>query len=59
MNRIERMQEKNLTWLRKTGFTFGKLRAGGSQVPQSAIDHMRRKPYTTNGIVREVKAANE
>ena len=48
MNRIERMQEKNNAWLIKTGFVFGKLRAGGAPIPDSAYEHMRRKPYTTN-----------
>ena len=47
MTREERQRERTLGWLRKTGFNFGKLRAGGAQPPESAIREFRRKPYTS------------
>lgn len=47
MTREERQKERTLGWLRKTGFNFGKLRAGGAQPPESAIREFRRKPYTS------------
>lgn len=47
MTREERQRERTLSWLRKTGFTFGKLRAGGANVPDSAIREFNRKPYTS------------
>ena len=45
MNRIERMQERNNAWLRRTGFCFGKVRANNAPISQKAWEHMRSKPY--------------
>ena len=47
MTREERQKERTLGWLRRTGFNFGKLRAGGAQPPESAIREFNRKPYTS------------
>lgn len=59
MNREERIKRQMSGWLRRTNFSFGRARAGGARISQHAIEHMRRKPYTTNGMVREVETANE
>ena len=59
MNRIERMQEKNNAWLRRTGFTFGKLRAGGAPVPDKAWEHMRSKPYATSYSAKQMGTVKE
>lgn len=57
MTREERQKERTLGWLRKTGFNFGKLRAGGAQPPESAIREFNRKPYTSM-MMQEKKDEN-
>lgn len=50
MKREERQRLRNNAWLIRTGFSFGKARAGGAPVPESAKEHFRRKPYSSAKI---------
>ena len=59
MNREERIKRQMSGWLRRTNFSFGRARAGGARISQHAIEHMRRKPYSSEMMVRKEATANE
>lgn len=49
MNRVDRQGIRLNAWLKRTGFNFGNMRSGGAQIPESAREHMRKKPYCSYG----------
>lgn len=49
MNRIDQQNIRLNAWLKRTNFSFGIMRSGGAQVPESAKEHMRKKPYCSYG----------